>query len=121
MGEPFASGIEKWISADHERAGLYCGQGREDCIKIVFGARVEDVELQPKGASPFLHVARQAFSNGGSWVDEKGNFTRRRDHLVQQLQPFRPQLSAQCGRARNITARSVEARNKSHLHRVAGY
>jgi Recombinase zinc beta ribbon domain len=72
-------------------------------------------------ASPFLHVARQAFSDGGSWVDEKGNFARRRDHLVQQLQPFRPQLSAQCGRASNITARSVEARNKSHLHRVNGY
>jgi hypothetical protein len=36
---------EKWISADHERAGVYLGQGREDGIKIVFGARVQDVEL----------------------------------------------------------------------------
>jgi hypothetical protein len=45
VGEPLALTIEKWVNADHERASIYSRQGREDCIKIMFGARVQDVKL----------------------------------------------------------------------------
>src|SRR4029453_5051979 len=46
-GELLAPAIEKWITADHERAGSQSGQGCEDRIEVALGARMQDMELKP--------------------------------------------------------------------------
>jgi hypothetical protein len=51
-------------------------------------------------------------------LDEHSNDGRRRDHLAQQLQLLRPHLHAQRGHACEISAGSVEARDKSNRYRV---
>src|SRR5262249_10847812 len=50
--------IEEIISADHERAGSQPLQGCEGRIEVAFGARVKDVELQPKGAGRGPQLSR---------------------------------------------------------------
>ena len=43
---------------------------------------------------------------------------RRRDQLVQQLQPLRPQLQVQIAHARDVAARPVQAGDKAELDRI---
>src|SRR5262249_4294132 len=57
-GELLAMTVEKWIAADHERAGLQSGQGREDHIEVAVGARMQDMELEPEGTGCRLQVSR---------------------------------------------------------------
>ena len=57
-GELLAPAIKKWITADHERAGSQSGQGCEDRIEFALGARMQDMELQPEGASRRLQLSR---------------------------------------------------------------
>ena len=113
-GELFAPASEECIGADHERACSQLDQGCEDRIEVAFGARMQDMELQPEGAGRRLQVSRLGLGNSGiGRVDEQGNDGRRGDQLVQQFQPLRPYLHVQDGHAREVAARSVQAGDKS--------
>ena len=67
-GELFALAIEEWIGADHERRLPQLGQSCEDRIDVAFGARMQDMELQPEGARRRLQVSRHGLGNG-DWPD----------------------------------------------------
>ena len=56
-GELFAPAIEECIGADHERACPQLDQGCEGRVEVAFGARMQDMELQPEGAGRRLHVS----------------------------------------------------------------
>ena len=97
-GELFAPANERCASADHERTSQL-DQGCEDGIEVVFGFRVQDMELPPEGAGRGLRVSRLDLGVGVGRVDEQRHDGRHRDQLVQQLQPLRPQLYVQGDRA----------------------
>ena len=61
--ELFAPASEECIGADHERAGSQLDQGCEDRVEVAFGARMQDMELQPEGARRRLHVSRLGLGN----------------------------------------------------------
>src|SRR5262249_14636399 len=112
--ELFASAIEKWIAADHESACSQLGQGCKNGIEVTYGARIQHMELQPKGARGRLQLARYGFGIGdGGRVNEQCNASRRRYQLMQQLHPLRPYLRCQRCYARKITARSGQAGDKA--------
>jgi hypothetical protein len=46
------------VGADYERAGSQLNQGCKDGIEVAFGARVQDMEVKPEGASYSPHVFR---------------------------------------------------------------
>jgi hypothetical protein len=48
--ESFAPANEESIGADHERAGLLSDQGCKRRIEVAFGARMQDMELEPERA-----------------------------------------------------------------------
>ena len=48
-GELFALANEVWIGGNHEPTCSQLDGVCEDCIKVPFVARVQDMEFQPKG------------------------------------------------------------------------
>jgi hypothetical protein len=91
-------------------------------IEVALGAGIQDMELQPEGAGSRLQVFRYVLCNKGAGrVDEERNDLRRGYQLAQQLQPLRPQLRVQSGHARDISARSGEAGDKSSRDRVSSH
>jgi hypothetical protein len=51
---------EEYVGADHQRAYPQFDQGCKDHIEFAFGARLQDMELQPESAGCRLRVARSA-------------------------------------------------------------
>ena len=71
-GELFAPAGEECIGADHERACSQLDQGCKDRIEVAFGARMQDMELQPEGAGRRLQVSRYGLGKSGiGRVDEQ--------------------------------------------------
>jgi hypothetical protein len=76
-------------AADHERAGPQLDQGCKNCVEVAFGAHMQDMDLQPEGASCRPQVFRGGLGElRTSRVDEQSNDGLRRDQLVQQLEPL---------------------------------
>src|SRR5262245_269181 len=88
-GELFASARKKWIGSDHEPARSQLDQLCESRIKITLGACIQDMELQPEGASRCLQFLRVGLDKSGiGWIDKQSYDARRGDQLVQQFQPL---------------------------------
>ena len=64
-GELFDPGTEECIVADHERACSQLDQGCESRIEVAFGARMQDMELQPEGAGRRLQVFQEGSARVG--------------------------------------------------------
>jgi hypothetical protein len=78
--------IEEYFgAADHEPTGSQSDQVCEDRIKVVFGAGLQDVELQAKSAGCGLRVSRQDLGIGIGRVDEQTKEFRGGQQLVQDL------------------------------------
>jgi hypothetical protein len=59
-GELSTPAIEKYLdAADYEPAGSQLDQSTEDRIEVVFGAGMQDMELQAERAGRSLQVSRQ--------------------------------------------------------------
>src|SRR5215468_6754227 len=84
-------------------------QSCEDRIEIAFGARIQDMELQPKGTCRRLHNPQLGLGLGIGSIDEHRNSARPGYQLARQLQPLRRYLDAQCGHTCDVAAWSVEA------------
>jgi Phage integrase family len=118
-GELFAPTDEEYIGADHERTGLYLGQGGEGGVEVAFGARVQHMDLEPELAGGRLRVSQQGFRKRAiGRVDEKRDAGRGRDQLVQQLQLLRRDLDARVGHAREVAAGPIQAGDEAKRNRV---
>ena len=82
-GELFSTAIEEWIGADHESTGSQLEQGCKDRIEVVFGARMQDMELQSQRAGRRLRLSHFGLDSGISRVDEQGEKGRRGEQFVQ--------------------------------------
>ena len=79
-GNLFAPACKVWIEADHEPARSQLDQLCETPIEVMFGAGIQDIELQPKGASRCLQLLRVGLGNCRiGWIDEQSNGARRGD------------------------------------------
>jgi hypothetical protein len=66
-------------AADHERAGPQLDQGCKNCVEVAFGAHMQDMDLQPEGASCRPQVFRGGLGElRTSRVDEQSNDGLRR-------------------------------------------
>jgi hypothetical protein len=115
-GEPFARASEERIVADHESAGLQCGQGCEDRIDVALGACMQDVELQAQRAGRRLEMFRHDIAAGKGWVDERGQGARLGEQLMQELESLPIQLHVQRGHACEVATRSIEACSEADLN-----
>ena len=55
-GELFKPATEECIGPNHEAARSQLDQVCEGCIEVTFGARIQDMEFQPKGTGRRLRV-----------------------------------------------------------------
>src|SRR5262249_56295423 len=118
-GEPIAAAREKVIGDDDESAGAKLDQGRESYIDLPFGARIQNVELQPEAARRYLQLLRLRLGEfWAAWIDEQGHSDCCRDKRAQQLKPLRSYLRSQVGHAREISARRGQAGHKSQCNWV---
>ena len=90
--ELLAPADEKSVEPDHETAGLQFDQPGEDGIEIALAAGVEN-GAEPQRARRCLELPRLDLEIGIGPVEERADGCRRGDHAVQQLQPFRRQLT----------------------------
>src|SRR5262245_53237141 len=88
-GELFNPARKKWIRGDHEPTCSQLDQLCEGSVKVTFGACIQDMELQPEGASRCLQLFRVGLNKSGiGWIDNHSHGARRGDQLVQQFQPL---------------------------------
>src|SRR5262249_51860451 len=121
-GELFASARKKCIGADDEPARSQLDQLCEDLIKVTFGAGIENMELQPEGASRCLQFRGVGLSKRGiGWVDKQSHDARRGNQLVQQLQPFRRYPHVRIGHARYVATWPIKTGDESELNWVGSH
>jgi len=111
---------EEWVgAADYEARHLKLDQACEDRIELAFDARMEDMELQTKGARRRLYCSRLGLSHRTGWIDKKSHDFRRGHKLMQQFQPLRQNLCAQLDSARDIAPRLAQVSDQAELDWVA--
>ena len=81
---------------------------------------MQDDELLPDASSRCLQVRHIPGRGDTGRIRDDSNNGSLRNELADQLEPLRPQLNAQVGRASDVGARSVEASDETELDRVAG-
>ena len=86
---------EKWICGDEEGVGPLAHKSCEGRIDLAAGAGVEDLDLQPDGASSSFHVSHVASAVQIGRIDEHGNASCSRHQLAQEFQPLCRQLAAE--------------------------
>ena len=112
---------EKAVAADEEGVGPLAHKIREGRIDLAAGAGVEDLDLQPYGASSRFHVSQCGFGIGGTCrIDEHGHASGRGHQLTQQFQPLCRQLGIEKIDSCQVAARPGEARDKTKPDRVFG-
>ena len=85
---------EKGVAADEEGVGPLAHERCEGRIDLAAGAGVEDLDLQPHGASSRFHVSQRGLGNGSiGRIDEHGHASGRGHQLAQELQPLCHQLA----------------------------
>ena len=85
---------EKGISADEKRVGPLVHKRCEGRIDLPAGAGVEDLDLQPDGASSRFHVSQRGLGiRGGGRIDEHGQTSDRGHQFTQDFQPLCHQLA----------------------------
>ena len=85
------------------------------------GAGVEDLDLQPHGASRRLpRLARGLGDRRVGGINEHGNANSPGHQVAQELQPLCHQLSREKIDTRHVAARPGEARDQTELDRVVG-
>ena len=120
MRQAAYSGGEECIGADHESA-CSLNEGCKGRVKVAFGARSQDVKLNPESAGRGLQACRDRVRESRiGRVNEQGHGGRRGNQFVQQLQAFRSQLHPQYGHAREIAAGPCEVGDKPNRDRVSG-
>ena len=112
---------EKGAGADEKRVGPLAPKRRERRIDLAAGAGVEDLDLQPHGASSRLHVSQRGLGiRSIGRIDEHGNTSGCGHQLTQEFQPLCRQLGREKIDARQVAARPGEARDKTKPDRVFG-
>ena len=118
-GELSAPAIEEGIGADHETAGSLLDQGCECRFELALAACPQHKDLQPEGAGRRLQVSSIGLGeNRIGRVDEERNDGFAGQQVMQQLKLLLRYHAGQCGDAREVAARSVQAGDKSNLDRV---
>jgi hypothetical protein len=90
-------------------------QAREGRVDVAVADRVLEVEMQPKDARRRLQVARLGLRIWVSRIDQAANRSGCWHQLVQQLQPFRPELVGQEAHARTLPPSRLELDTRPYL------
>ena len=112
---------EKGVAADEEGVGPLAHKSCEGRIDLAAGAGVEDLDLQPHGASSRFHVSQRGLgSRSIGRIDEHGNTSGCGHQLAQEFQPLCRQLSIEKIDPCQVAARPGEAGDKTKPDRVFG-
>ena len=63
------SADEEAVATNEEGIGPLASKGCEGCIDLAAGAGVEDLDLQPHGASSRVHVSQGSARHSWHWLD----------------------------------------------------
>ena len=91
--ELFAPAVEERVVADEKRAGVLLDKGGEGGVEFVFGAGLQDMELQPLSRAPLPATSLIMRSVAKSVrVHEQGDHLGLRNQVGKQLEPLEHQL-----------------------------
>jgi hypothetical protein len=111
--------VEKGAGADKRRIGALAHDSCEGRIDLAAGVSVEDLDLQPHGASRRFHVSQRRLGSFGiGRIDEHGNARGCGHQLTQKLQPLCDQLVTEIIDTRQVTSWPGEAGDKAKPDRV---
>jgi hypothetical protein len=109
---------EKGPGADEEGVGPLAPKACEGCVDLSAGFGIEDLDLQPHGASSRFDVCHQGLGQWKGWIDQHGNTSGRGHHLAQQFQPLCRQFTREKIDACQVAPRSGEAGDETNFDRV---
>ena len=113
--------VEKGVAGDEKGVRPLAHKRCEGRIDLAAGAGVEDLDLQPHGASSRFHVSQCALGiRGIGRIDEHGHASRCGHQLTQELQPLCHQLSVEKIDPCQVAARPGEAGDKAKPDRIFG-
>jgi hypothetical protein len=111
--------VEECESSHEQRVGPLVSQHVENGINLTAGFSVEDLDLQSDGASSRFHVSQGCRGiRGVSRIDQHSNASSPWHELTQKFQPLCFQLVGEQIDARQVTAWSGEAPDKTKPRRV---
>src|SRR5215467_10261328 len=96
MGQLNTSAIQKRADPDKDGIGSFATHRFECGIDLGAGISVEDLDLQPQGASSRVHILQLSLGyRCVSRIDEYCNTDELGQQPTQELQPLRGQLSTE--------------------------
>ena len=102
--------VQEGVETDEERIGPITPKRCEGCIDLTDSPGVEDLDLQPDGASRQFNVSQRGLGirNIGR-IDQHGHARGCGHQLAQELQPLRRQLGTEKIDSGQVAARPSEA------------
>jgi hypothetical protein len=116
-----ASAAEESIGTDDKRLCLLLRDGSKRRFDLGLGAGLENARLKPERGRRRLQAFRDQVAGRIGRIDQQRKSGCAGDKLVEQLKPFRPQLCAEGGCAREVAAWPVQARNEPGGDRVGAH
>ena len=115
-----APAVEEGVAGDEEGVGPLARKRCEGSIDLAAGAGVEDVDLQPHGASGRFHVSQRGFGivAASAGLTSTATPVAPGTSSRSSLQPLCRQLAIEKIDAGQVAARPGEARDKTKLDRV---
>src|ERR1700682_3383407 len=104
---------------DEQRISLALNEGGKGRLDVTVTADIENNELLPDWERSALYVSSLRLGIWAVWIHEHADCCRIGHELTQQLQSFCPDLAGEKAHARDVAARSVNARYEAVPDRVA--
>src|SRR5215468_5937671 len=106
VGQLHAPATEERVGTNEKRIGPLARESLESRIDLLTVAGVEELNLQPHGASSELHVSQRSLHKGARRFDEHGHARSYASQLTQQFQPFCDQFGVEEIHSGQLAARS---------------
>ena len=91
-GKLHAPACEKGTDTNEKCVGPLVHKRCEGRIDLTASAGVEDLDLQPYGASSRFHISQCGLGSGNGGIEEHGNASYSRHQLAQQFESLCRQL-----------------------------
>ncbi len=116
-----APAVEKGIGTDEEAIDSLAREVCKGRVDLANGASIEDLDLQPDGASCRCHISHGGLGIGGICrIDEYSHASGGGHQLAHEFQPLCHDLTTEKIDTCEVAARPGEAGDKTKLNRVFG-
>src|SRR5262249_11000150 len=118
--ELLASAIVEWVLDNEKRTRTFLSGALEGCFNVTRGTGAYNFYLSFDQACRFLQFAQLKIGRRTRGIDQHTKRRGSRNKFVQKLEALGLQIRPEKTHARDITPRSIEARDDADHDRIAG-